>query len=75
MTGPRDLGDRPDGPISRLWYDHALRCNVAVNHAAAEGLYLSARAVSRGYDRAEHPYIHGRRPQDIARRLREVLPL
>lgn len=68
------LGDRPDGgPFSQYIHDELLRHNVAKNHGFAEGFVPDAGAVSRGYDRNENPWMHGRRAHDIIRAVREVL--
>lgn len=71
--GPRDLGDWPDGGLSGLLRDFALQCNVGRNHAYIEGYEPADRAVLEGYDRALHPYMHGRRPHDLARKARAWL--
>ena len=66
------LGDRPDGGLSGLWHDNLLRLNVAQNHVFAEGKEVQVRAVLVGYDRAEHPIMHGRRVHDLIKRVQEV---
>lgn len=73
MTDPRDPGERPDGPLSGLFYDFTVRVNVGRNHAIAEGHEFVDRAVLEGYDRTLHPWMHGRRPQDLADRVRRWL--
>ena len=74
MSGPRDCGIRPDGPLSTLLYNAYVRHNVGLNHCFAEGCDLPRAAVLEGYDRTEYPWIHGRRPHDLARKLRDRLP-
>ena len=52
-------------PISLL-HDMCLRLNVGRNHAIAEGFQLSEGDLLQSYDRVEHPWMHGRRPHDVA---------
>lgn len=52
-------------------YDLQQRLVAGENHKSAEGLGVTSRTVLESYDRVLHPWIHGRRPADIARRLRE----
>lgn len=66
-----EVGQRPDSAIGGLLYDAGRRWNAVATHAALEGHEMPAHAAARGYDRAEHPWLHNRRPHDLARRLRE----
>lgn len=66
--------DRPDGAISGLLYDYELRVSAVGRHAAAEGATTTTtHRVLDSYDRTLHPWMHNRRPADIARRLHEWL--
>lgn len=48
-----------------LWeFDRQVQ--AAGRHAAAEGHDVSVRTVLEGYDRTLHPWMHGRRPSDLA---------
>ena len=69
-TDPRDLGSRPDGPISGILYDHTRRMNVCRAHALAEGYEFDDRAALEGYDRVLHPWVRGWRPGEIRETLR-----
>jgi len=40
-------------------------------HVAAEGIDVDGRVVLDSYDRTLHPWMYGRRPEDLARRARE----
>lgn len=68
--GPRDLGERPEGPMSGMLHDSMLRLNVGKNHCFAEGYDAPSRAILTGYDRTEHPWMHGRRAHDLAAKVR-----
>ena len=63
--------DRPDGPLSGVLYDYGQRLTAARTHAVAEGHPTDARTILDSYDRTLHPWLHGRRPVDLAARLRE----
>jgi len=76
VVGPRGETRPPrpgDSVIRGMLYDAAVRHSAARNHAQIEGLSLDYRAVIEGYDKARHPWLHGRRPHDIADRVREVI--
>ena len=64
-SDPRDLGERPDGAISGILYDHTRRMNVCRAHALAEGYEFNDRAALEGYDRALHPWMRGWRFGEI----------
>ena len=64
-------GERPNGPISGLLWEYGKQLNAARTHAAAEGHSTDGRMILDSYDRTLHPWIHGRRPADLAERLRE----
>lgn len=68
---PRDIGERPDGAISGLLYDHSRRLAACRTHAVAEGHDVHPRAVLEGYDRALHPWVRGWRPGEIRETLAE----
>ena len=68
-SGPRDLGERPDGPVSGILWDHTRRMNVCRAHAVAEGYDFDDRAALEGYDRALHPWIRGWRYGEIQETL------
>jgi hypothetical protein len=74
MNDPRDIGERPDNDLVAVMYDLGLRGNVGRNHARFEGYAPPYGAILRGYDRAEHPWVHGRRPADLVERLRRWWP-
>ncbi|RLM83684.1 hypothetical protein D3D02_16920 [Halobellus sp. Atlit-38R] len=65
------MTDRPDGPLSGLLYDHDQRLSAARRHTTAEGHETHPLTILDSYDRTLHPWIHGRRPADLARKLRE----
>lgn len=67
--------ERPDGPVSGLFWDVGRQLSSVGNHESAEGHDAHPYAVVRGYDRALHPWLHGRRPSDLAQRFREVFGL
>ena len=67
------MSDRPDGPISGILYDHSCRLAASDNHALVEGHAVHARTVLDSYDRALHPWMHGRRPHDLAERYGDEL--
>jgi hypothetical protein len=62
--------ERPDGPFSRIFWKYDRQLRAAGRHAAAEGTSVGAREVLESYDRALHPWMHGRRPHDIYERIR-----
>lgn len=57
---------RPTGALSGLMYYYSMQLSAASSHAAAEGSDVGARTVLESYDRTLHPWMHGRRPQDLA---------
>ena len=67
------MSDRPDGPISGLIYDYSLRLAAGGNHALVEGHEIGARTVLESYDRVIHPWMHGRRPHDLAERYGDTI--
>lgn len=72
--GPRDrlgnpIDEQPDGPLSGTLYRYHLEVHAAGTHALAEGHEVGVRTILKSYDRAEHPWLHGRRPHDLAERL------
>jgi hypothetical protein len=62
--------DRPDGAISGLLWESSQQCRAAGRHCAAEGHPADIRTVLESYDRALHPWMYGRRPADIAEKIR-----
>lgn len=72
MSDPRNLGERPEGPgFSPILYDMQQQITAARHHGLAEGADVDSLEVLESYDRQLHPWLHGRRPADIARRIRE----
>lgn len=67
----REGSGRPDGPLSGLMYDYSQQLRAAGRHAAAEGHPATARTVLESYDRTLHPWMHGRRPEELAEKLRD----
>lgn len=68
MTTPETK--RPDGPLTSLLFEFSQQLAAAERHAAAEGHSADARTVLESYDRTLHPWMHGRRPEDIAEKIR-----
>ena len=66
--------EKPDGAISGILYQHDRQLRAVENHGAAEGHAVGTREVLDSYDRALHPWIHGRRPHDLIARVRKVIP-
>ena len=62
--------DRPTGPVSSLMYEYSRQIHSIKRHADAEGLTVRPRTTLASYDRALHPWLHGRRPPQIAAHLR-----
>ena len=75
MTTRPPAEDRPDGIIGEVLWDWGRRFSAVSTHLHAEGGDVHPSAVIEGYDRALHPWLHGRRPADIAAKVREVLGL
>ncbi|GGN84541.1 hypothetical protein [Haloarcula pellucida] len=67
--------DRPDSILGGMFWDWGRRFRAVSVHLHAEGGDVHPRAVIEGYDRALHPIMHGRRPHDIAQKVREVFSL
>lgn len=63
--------NRPDGPLSSVMYEYSQQLGAAGGHAAAEGHAVGARTVLESYDRTLHPWMHGRRPTDLAEQARK----
>lgn len=63
--------ERPTGSVSGLLYDYSRRLRTATRHADAEGEEVHPQVILDSYDRALHPWIHGRRPHDLAERVRK----
>lgn len=68
------VDEQPDGPLSGTFYRYTQELYAAQTHALHEGIEADPRAVLDSYDRNCHPWMHGRRPHDIARRLRSWWP-
>ena len=68
MSSNRSDRDRPDGSISGILFDQSCRLAASDNHALVEGHVVNARTVLDSYDRVLHPWMHGRRPHDLAER-------
>ncbi|MFC6973678.1 hypothetical protein ACFQL1_01700 [Halomicroarcula sp. GCM10025709] len=76
MTVRPPVESRPDREgLSPLVWDMQRRVVAAGNHMQAEGCHVPPGAVLEGYDRALHPWMHGRRAADLVERAREVLGL
>ena len=67
------MSDRTDGSISGLMYDYSRRLSAGENHATVEGHEIDTQTVLESYDRALHPWMHGRRPHDLAERYGESI--
>jgi len=74
MTTRPPAEDRPDG-VRGLLFDLHRQSTAVAHHQFAEGADVQARTVFESYDRQLHPWLHGRRPADIAAKAREVLGL
>ena len=74
MTARPSADDRPDGIRALLFDLHRHHAAVA-NHQAFEGAEVQVSTALESYDRQLHPWLHGRRPADIAAKAREVLGL
>jgi len=75
MTVRPRVTDRPDSIIGGVIWDKQRQCIAVGSHAAAEGKEISIRTTLESYDRTLHPWIHGRRPADIAEKARGVFGL
>lgn len=59
------MTDRPpEGCFSGLLWEYGQQLDAAETHAAAEGWTVNESVILDSYDRAEHPWMHGRRPAD-----------
>lgn len=67
------VDEQPDGPLSGMFYRYTLELNAALIHAAHEGHSVDPEAVLDSYDRNLHPWMHGRRPHDLAERYGDQL--
>lgn len=65
--------ERPDSTIGGLLWDADRRHVAAKTHATFEGHDIDVRAVSEGYDKNLHPWMHGRRYADLVEWVRERL--
>ena len=65
------MSSKPDGALTGLLYELDQQQQAADNHMAAEGHNAQTVTVLDSYDRTLHPWMHGRRPPDIARTARE----
>lgn len=68
MSTP-DLGERPPGGLGAHVHDMMERLNRVRCHAGHEGHDIHVAATLEGYDRAEHPWMHGGRAGDLLARL------
>lgn len=73
-TRPR-ADERPDSTIGGLLWDHGRRVAATGNHELAEGCNVGVMTILDSYDRQLHPWLHGRRPEDIIAKAKEVLGL
>ena len=62
--------NRPTGPMSGLMYEYSRQIHSVKRHAAAEGTAVSMHTTLTSYDRTLHPWLHGRRPEDLLRAAR-----
>lgn len=62
--------DGPDGSLSSVMWQHDLQLGACRRHAHAEGMDVQTMTVLDSYDRTLHPWMHGRRPHDIAEIVR-----
>lgn len=65
--------ERPDGALAGILYDFNRQLSAAGGHAAVEGHPVSSRQILDSYDRVLHPWMHGRRPSDLADALSKRL--
>lgn len=56
--------------LSDLLAEYGRQLETVDRHAAAEGHSVDGLRVLESYDRALHPWMHGRRPADLAEWLR-----
>jgi len=54
------------GPMVSIMLKHDRQLRAARSHATAEGHSVDTLCVLESYDRQLHPWIHGRRPTDLA---------
>ena len=66
--------EQPDGSLSSIVYEYHICVAAASTHCRHEGIQPDVEAVLDSYDRALHPWMHGRRPHDLARRARRWWP-
>jgi hypothetical protein len=55
-----------------MFWDWGRRYRAVSIHLHAEGGDVPPSAVTEGYDRALHPWMHGRRPEDIAEKVQDA---
>ena len=60
--------------LSDLLREHGRRAEAIERHGAAEGQSVDVATALESYDRVLHPWMHGRRPVDLAARVRGWLP-
>ena len=60
----------PNGTLSELLYEYNLQLQATDRHAAIEGKSVDNHIVLESYDRVLHPWVHGRRPLDIAKKIK-----
>lgn len=76
MTVYAPAEDRPDGPgFSPILWNYDRRVGAARNHERFEGADVGCMTILDSYDRQLHPWLHGRRAEDIVSKVREVLSL
>lgn len=61
------------GGFVAIMRQHQRQIDAVENHTTAEGYAVETAVVLDSYDRALHPWIHGRRPYDLVARLKEVI--
>jgi len=67
-------GEKPDGAFSQILYEYDQQVRTIEQHAAAEGYATNTMITLDSYDRARHPWLHGRRLADLVAKVREVIP-
>lgn len=75
VTGPRGkpMPETPDGPLTSTFHKYDTWVVAASTHAAVEGSEVDVQVILDSYDRAVHPWMHGRRFHDLVEKVREVI--
>lgn len=65
------MSERPSGGISGVLYDYSRQLHAVQRHASAEGNDVTTNVILDSYYRQLHPWAYGRRPFELAQRVRE----